>query len=151
MDVVGRIAIVTGDMPALEAAIEHMTVLPGLSADTLQALSQLRIATGAIEGAEVEVRQLAFEQMRNVRADRVRIPQQCVAKLLAQARQLTTDRVVIRAPDALQVLRPLFCRRLLASLEQRLALEQGCRVQTCGSTGIQRLVIIWTVQVDDKT
>ena len=65
MDMLGRVAVVAGDMPTLEAPVEHMGVAAVAGADRLQPAGQLRIAAGAIESAEVEVRQLAFEQVRD--------------------------------------------------------------------------------------
>ncbi|MNH21841.1 hypothetical protein D3C79_816700 [compost metagenome] len=56
MDVIGRIAVMPGDMPALEAAIEHMAVALGLGAHLFQPFGQSRVATGAVEGTQVEVR-----------------------------------------------------------------------------------------------
>ncbi|MNJ79031.1 hypothetical protein D3C77_769280 [compost metagenome] len=63
-----------------------MTVTCRFGAHALQPLGQRRIATGAIEGAQVEVRQLAVEQVRDQRTNRMGIPQQGVAELLAQTR-----------------------------------------------------------------
>ncbi|MNH30548.1 hypothetical protein D3C79_908490 [compost metagenome] len=73
----------TGDVPTLEAAIEHMSVVLSPGADVLQALSQLWITTGAIECTQVEVGQFSFKQVWDVRTDRMGIPQQRIAKLFA--------------------------------------------------------------------
>jgi hypothetical protein len=82
MNVLGRIAVVPGDVAALEATVQHMAVIAVTRADRLQLGGQLRIATGAVEGAKVEVRQFAVEQMRDDRADRVRIEQQRIAEFV---------------------------------------------------------------------
>jgi len=63
MDVLRRVAVIPGDMAALEAPVEHMGVLRIRGADGFQLAGQFRSAGGAVEGAEVEVRQLAVEQV----------------------------------------------------------------------------------------
>ena len=65
VDVLRRVAVMTGDVAALEASVEHMGVFVVARADRFQLRGQLWIATGAIEGAEVEVRQFAVEQVRD--------------------------------------------------------------------------------------
>jgi hypothetical protein len=87
VDILRRVAVMAGDVAALEAPVQHMGVLRMSRADGLQPAGQFRIATGAVEGAEVEVRQLAVEQVRDHRADRVRIEQQRIAELGLESRQ----------------------------------------------------------------
>src|SRR5471030_905577 len=65
VEVLGRVAVMPGDVAALEAAVQHMAVIGVPGADRFQLRGQLRIATGAVEGAEVEVRQFAVEQVRD--------------------------------------------------------------------------------------
>lgn len=74
VDAVAWLAVMTGDVAALEAPVQHMAVIHRLGANALQLLCQSRIATGAIERTEVEVRQLALEQVRDLGADRVGVP-----------------------------------------------------------------------------
>ena len=79
MDVMRRVAVMPGDVAAFEAPVKHMAVTLGLAAHLDQPLGQARVATGAIERAQVEVRQPAIEQVRDQRTNRVGIPQQRVA------------------------------------------------------------------------
>jgi len=54
MDILRRVAVVTGDMAALEAPIQHMGVLRMLSADGFQLAGQLRVARSAVESTQIE-------------------------------------------------------------------------------------------------
>ena len=65
MDSLRRVAVVPGDVPAFETPVQHMAVLRVRRADRFQLAGQPGIAGGAIERAEVEVRQLAVEQVRD--------------------------------------------------------------------------------------
>ncbi|OMP13412.1 hypothetical protein COLO4_01731 [Corchorus olitorius] len=97
MDILRRIAVMPGDMPALEAPVQHMAVLPGPGAHCLQAPGQFSIAARAVERPQVEVRQFPVEQMRHMGPDRMRIPQQRITKLRLQPRQFVAQRCRDRA------------------------------------------------------
>ena len=66
MDIIHRAAVMTGDMATLEAPVQYMTVGRMLGTNGFQVTGQRRIATGAIKGAQVEVRQTAVKQMRDL-------------------------------------------------------------------------------------
>src|SRR5471032_351444 len=117
MDVLSRITVMPGNVAALETPIHYMAVGRVSGTNRCQLSLQLWIATGAIESAEVEVRQLAVEQVRDHRADRMRVEQQGVAELGLQSRQLVVQGAVIRRPDLFQIGRPLRRRRLHALLK----------------------------------
>nr|GFD51718.1 hypothetical protein [Tanacetum cinerariifolium] len=111
------VAVMTGDVAAFEAPVQHMAVELGGGAGGFQAMSQRLVATGAVEGAEVEVWQAAFEQVRDVPANRMGIKQQGIAEFVAQSLQLVAQRVVVRRPDLLQIGRAFFLARRFAFLE----------------------------------
>src|SRR3546814_2625955 len=67
----------------------------------LQARLQRRRTARAARGAEVHVRQAAIEQERQLAADRMAFPQHRAAMPGADARQFALQRLVVRAPVAL--------------------------------------------------
>ena len=99
MNILRRVAVVTGDMAALEAPVQHMGILRMLSADGFQLAGQLRVARSAVEGTQIEVRQFAVEQVRDQRADRVRIEQQRITELGLEAMSYTDKGELV--PDSL--------------------------------------------------
>ncbi len=150
MNILRRVAIVASDMPALEAPVQHMGELRMLSADAFQLAGQLGVTRRAVEGAEVEVRQLAVEQVRDYRADGVRIKQQGITELGLEPGKFFLQGAVVRPPDFLQVGYAFFFGRHLPFTEQRHAIEQGRRVQPGGGAGVERFVVGRPVQVNHK-
>src|SRR3546814_5488210 len=97
----------------------------------------------AVRGAEVQVRQAAVEQERQLAADRLAFPQHRAAVPGADARQLALQRLVVRAPVALDARAHLRLVRLTALEVHRLAGELHDRAQAGGVLPrIQRNVVL---------
>ena len=140
----------TGDMATLEAPVQYMTVGRMLGTNGFQVTGQRRIATGAIKGAQVEVRQTAVKQMRDLRTNGMRIKQQCIAKLVFHAFEFLLQGLVIGFPDLLQVRRTLLFRRHLPFTKQWHAIKQRGREQAGGRAHIHRRIILRAIEVNHK-
>ena len=110
----GGLAVMTGDVSALEATVEHGGIARRGLRDGQHGLGQCRIAARAVGGAQVEVGQPAFEEAGNDRADRVRIPQHRHAMQRTDARQLAVQLRVVGLPDGLAARGDLGVVRCLA-------------------------------------
>ena len=74
-----RIAVVAGDVAALEPSVHHVREASLRFELTDHACDAVGAGTAPAEGAKVEFGQLAVEEARFARADRVRIPDDAVA------------------------------------------------------------------------
>ena len=138
------------DMATLEASVQYMTVGWMLGTNGFKIAGQRRIATGTIEGAQIEVRQTAVKQMRDLRTNGMRIKQQRIAKLVFHAIEFLLQGLVIGFPDLLQVRRTLLFRRHQPFTKQWHAIKQRGREQTCGSAHIHRRIVLRAIEVNHK-
>ncbi|MCY1219687.1 hypothetical protein D9M72_316720 [compost metagenome] len=99
MHAILRLAVLPRDIAALEAPVEHRGMAGHRARQLEQLVRQPRVAALAIGRAEVEIRQLAFEEARQHRADRMRIPQRGGAVPGLQSRQFRSQRLMVWAPD----------------------------------------------------
>src|SRR5579863_4206491 len=100
-------AEVARDMAALEAPVEHPAEALLRAQPRRDAADERRTGAAAAEGTETELGQLALEQPRRTRADRVRIPDDAAAVQREQAIAFGGDGLVIRPPEAGDALRNL--------------------------------------------
>src|SRR6185369_2653459 len=99
--------VVARDVPALEAAIDDVRVAGLLREHAGQALAQAGRAARAAGRAEVELGQRALEEPGQARLDAVPVEQHRMAVRGANAVELLSQRIVIRAPVAIATLRDL--------------------------------------------
>src|SRR5690349_10083159 len=95
------------DVTALEAPIEHRAEFAIARDRMQQRIAHRARTTRTLARAEIELRQHALEQARDLARDRVRIPQQRLAVRSSQLRELVSDAVVIRPPVLVDARRDL--------------------------------------------
>ena len=145
-----------GDPAALEAAVAHLAH----AADFQQVLHHVAqgVVAGRVRrtrgagGAQVELRQLTVEQVRDMRADRVRVIHHHGAELRTQARDLRSQRIVVGQEIRIAAARDFGVVRLAPGVVQRLVVEGGQRAQAGGVLArIQRHAAGIAVEVDHRT
>ncbi len=101
MDALFGLAVVAGDVAAREAAVQHAGVALRLAfaGHRVDGLRDVLRAGDPFARTQVEVGQLALEETRQHRTDRMGIPQQRDAMLGAQACQLSGQFVTVGLPD----------------------------------------------------
>ena len=108
------------------------------------------MARAAVRGAQVEVWQLALEQPRHLRQDRMAVEQDGNAVLAADRRQFPFEPLMVRQPASPQTVLPLLVVRFCTWMVDRIAGEILLRKQAGRwPAGIKRRVVRRPVQVHD--
>ena len=142
-------AIASGDVAALEAAVEHVADSRLAGAGLHQGVCNRDVGAGAISRAQVEPGQAPLKQPGNLRADAVRVPQKHMAMQGLQALQLGGQGLVVGLPIGIAPAQALGRIGLGAGLVQRVAIEKPGRAQLgVGRARVHGRVIRRAVQID---
>lgn len=125
------VRVVAGDPAALEAPVAYRAGAAA-AAQALYRIDQAWGAAAVVVAADIELRQFAIEQMRDERADRMRVVDHDLRVLRAQPCNLVGKRCVVRVEPARATQRDLRLIRSSAIDIQRLIVEGGERAQTGG-------------------
>ena len=149
---IGGLAVMAGDVAALESAVDCSGDVRRCLASVCNRVGNRRMRAQAAGGTDIEVRQRAFKEPRDLRANTVRVPQQRKTMPGLDAFQLCSQRSVVRLPVVFPASGPLFRRGRMARPVERFATEKMRWAQLgVGRTGVHGRVVGWAVQVNHIT
>ena len=123
MDVATGVAVMAGDIAALEPAIQNRCVSIRIVQDSEHVFRQFRISAGAVSRAEIEIGQPAFEESGQDRSDGMGIEQQHPAELVMDVADHLRQFRMIRVPVGIQAVRDFRLVRLLPRLVYQLLMK----------------------------